>query len=72
VSGDWRTDLRVARLARDPTPEQAAWDGHWRRWLDIARRSGRGYKAAVQVAYTRTEAQYGSRPVPVETPKETR
>lgn len=66
---DWRTDLAAAR--RPLTAEQTKWDGHWRRWLDIARRSGRGYLAAIEVAWTRTEAQYGSRPVPVETPKET-
>lgn len=66
---DWRVDLAAAR--RPLVPEQVEWDGHWRRWLDIARRSGRGHKAAIEVAYTRTEAQYGSRPVPVETPKET-
>lgn len=65
---DWRADLAAAR--RLPTAEQANWDGRWCRWLDIARRSGRGYLAAIEVATTRTEAQYGSRPVPVETPKE--
>lgn len=71
---DFDGDLQVLReSARHPlTPEQLVWDGHWCRWLAIARRSGRGYKSAIEVAYTRTEAQYGSRPVPVETPKETK
>lgn len=67
ASGDWRADLRVARLARDPTLEQLVWDGHWQRWLAIALRSGRRFKEAIAVAWTRTEAQYGQRPTSKET-----
>lgn len=61
---DFDGDLQVLReSARQPlTPEQLVWDGHWQRWLAIALRSGRGHKAAIQVAWTRTEAQYGQRP----------
>lgn len=62
---DWLADLAAAR--RPLTPEQVVWDGHWQRWLGIARRSGRRFKEAIAVAWTRTEAQYGQRP---DTPEE--
>lgn len=57
---DWRDELAAARRA--PTPAQATWDSHWRRWLDIALRSGRTPNDAIPIAWTRTEAQYGKRP----------
>ncbi len=57
---DWRVALAEAR--RPLTPEQSAWDGEWRRWWQTARRTGRGHKQAIAIAYTRTEDQYGKRP----------
>jgi len=60
VTGDWRVLLAASR--RPVSAGQAVWDGHWLRWLAIARRSGRTLNQAVPVAYTRTEAQYGPRP----------
>lgn len=57
---DWRDQLAAAR--QPPTPEQAAWDRDFDRWLNVARRSGRTPNAAIPIAYTRTEAQYGPRP----------
>lgn len=57
---DWRARLAAAR--REPTPAQATWDSHWRRWLDVAIRSGKTTSQSIEIAYTRTEAQYGQRP----------
>lgn len=64
MSPDFDGDLQTLReSARRPlTPEQQVWDGHWCRWRDIARQSGRDWRQTVAIAWTRTEAQYGLRP----------
>jgi hypothetical protein len=56
----WRVALAAARLPL--TPEQQAWDRHWLKWLGVALRSGRRWKAAIEIAWTRTKSQYGLRP----------
>lgn len=58
----WKTALEDARKARDVTPEQERWDGRFARWVGVALRSGRTSQAAVKIAATRTEDQYGPRP----------
>lgn len=65
VDPQWRDQLAAARTPA--TPGQVAWDRDWARWRGIALRSGRSQGQAIEIAYTRTKAQYGDRPEAKET-----
>lgn len=80
MSEDWRTGLTAEgeevdpawrehlAAARQPTTlAQDMFDRDWLRWRGIALRSGRSQLAAIEIAYTRTQAQHGPRPEPKET-----
>lgn len=60
VDEHWREHLAAARTPT--TSAQDAWDRDWCRWRDIALRAGRGQRAAIEIAWTRTEDQHGTRP----------